>query len=114
VPAMPTWDDVVEIGRELPEVALGTWFGTPGLRVAGEGFCRMRSNPEALVIRVLDLGDREALVRGNPDVYFYTPHYEGFPYVLVRLEKVDLVELRELVEDAWRLRAPKHLVPHLD
>jgi hypothetical protein len=111
---MPTWDDVVSIGLELPEVEVGRWFGTPGLRVAGAGFCRLRSNPNALVIRVLDLGDREALVRGNPDVYFYTPHYEGFPYVLVRLEKVDLQDLRELIEDAWRLRAPSRLVAHLE
>ena len=111
---MPSWDDVVAIGLELPEVELGSWFGTPGLRVAGNGFCRLRSNPEALVIRVLDLGDREALVRGNPDAYFYTPHYEGFPYVLVRLDKVDRDELRELIEDAWRLRAPKRLVADFD
>jgi hypothetical protein len=111
---MPTWDDVVAIALELPEVEVSTWFGTPGLRVAGQGFCRLRTNPDALVIRVLDLGDREALVRGDPDAYFYTPHYEGFPYVLVRLEKVARQELQELIEDAWRLRAPKRLVAHLE
>ena len=63
---MLTWDDVVEIGCRLPEVEAGTWFGTPGLKVAGKGFCRLRSNPDALVIRVLDLGDREALLQGQP------------------------------------------------
>ena len=111
---MPNWDDVVKIGLRLPEVEVGTWFGTPALRVAGKGFCRLRTNPDALVIRVLDLGDREALLRGAPDVYFSTPHYEGYPYILVRLEKVDPTELHELIEDAWRLRAPKRVLAQHD
>ena len=40
----------------------------------------MRTNPDALVIRVADLDDREALLQGDPDVYFTTPHYEGSPH----------------------------------
>src|SRR5436305_13346071 len=111
---MPSWDDVVAAGLELPEVEVGTWFGTPGLRVAGKGFCRLRTNPDALVIRVLDLGDREALLLGQPDVFFTTPHYEDYPYVLVRLEAIALEQLRELVEDAWRIRAPRRLAAELD
>ena len=107
---MLTWDDVVEFGCRLPEVEAGTWFGTPGLKVAGKGFCRLRSNPDALVIRVLDLGDREALLQGQPEVFFTTPHYDGSPYVLVRLEAADRELLSELIEDAWRIRAPKRLV----
>jgi hypothetical protein len=107
---MPSWQDVIEAGLRLPEVEVGTWFGTPGLKVAGKGFCRMRVNPDALVIRVLDLGDREALMLGEPDTFFITPHYKDAPYVLVRLEDVDPTQLAELVEDAWRLKAPKRLV----
>jgi hypothetical protein len=104
-----SWNDVVAIGRQFPGVEEGTWFGTPGLKVADKGFCRLRTNPDALVIRVIDLGDRQALLDGNPDVYFSTPHYDDYPYVLVRLEAVDATELSELVEDAWRLKAPKRL-----
>ncbi len=107
---MPSWDDVVRIGRELPGVEASKWWGTPGLRVAGKGFCRVRTKPDALVIRVLDRGDREALMRGNPDVFFITPHYEGAPYVLVNLELVELGELAEMIEDAWRLTAPDPLL----
>jgi len=106
---MASWNDVVEIGRSLPEVEASTWFGTPGLRVAGQGFCRLRNNPEALVIRVLDQGDREALMLGQPEVFFITPHYKDYPYVLVRLEEIDREQLAELIEDAWRIRAPKRL-----
>jgi hypothetical protein len=106
---MPGWDDVVTIGSELPEVEVGSWWGTPGLKVAGKGFCRTRTKPDALVIRVLDIEDRAALIAGDPDVFFITPHYAGAPYVLVALERVTIPQLRELIEDGWRLTAPPKL-----
>ena len=56
----------------------------------------------------------EALLKGQPDVFFIPPHYDGYLAVLVRLEVVDLQQLAELVEDAWRLRAPKRLVAEHD
>ena len=108
---MADWEDVIEIGRRLPGVEVGTWFGTPGLKAGGKGFCRLRSDPDALVVRVLDMGERQALLQGRPDVFFTTPHYDGTPYVLVRLEAIDRGQLRELIEDAWRIRAPKRLQP---
>ena len=111
---MPTWDDVVAIGLRFPEVEVGTSFRTPALKVRGKSMCRMRTDPDALVLRVIDLGEREALLQGQPDAFFSTPHYDGYPYVLVRLETVDPVELTELLEDAWRIRAPKRLVKAYD
>jgi hypothetical protein len=112
---MPTWEDVVEIGTRLPDVEVATSFGTPSLRVRGRPMmCRLRSEPRALVLRVADLGEREALLQGQPDVFFSIPHYDGHPYVLVRLEAVDPVELAELLEEAWRIRAPKRLVAEYD
>jgi hypothetical protein len=91
-----------------------TSYGTPALKVRGKMMCRLRTDPDALVVRVLDVGDREALLRGDPGVYFTTPHYDGYPYVLVRLEGVEVSELGDLVEDAWRIRAPKRLVAEFD
>ena len=111
---MPTWDDVVAIGSRFPEVEVGTSYGTPALRVKGKGMCRLRTDPDALVVRVLDLSDREALLLGQPDVFFSTSHYDGYPYVLVRLEAVDPQQLAEVLEDAWRIRAPKRLVAGYD
>jgi hypothetical protein len=61
-------------------------------------------------VRVIDVADAEALLKGQPDVFFTTPHYDGWPGVLVRLEAVDPVQLAELIEDAWRIRAPKRLI----
>jgi hypothetical protein len=62
------------------------------------------------VLRVSDIGEREALLQGQPEVFFSTPHYDGYPYVLVHLHAVDPVELAELLEDAWRVFAAKRVV----
>jgi hypothetical protein len=111
---MPTWADVVAIGTQLPGVEESTTYGTPALKVKGKFMCRLRTDPDALVVRVLDVGDREALLRGKPRVFFSTPHYDGYPYVLVRLTRVGRKQLAELIEDAWRIRAPKRLVSEFD
>ena len=86
---MPDWSDVVAAGRSLPEVEEGTWYRTPCLKVRKKSFCRMKEDGETLVVRVVDLEDKEALLRGDPDVYFTTPHYDGYAYVLVRLAVAD-------------------------
>jgi len=111
---MASWEDVVAIGLQLPGVEVGTSYGTPALRVRGKGMCRLRTNPDALVVRVTDMGEREALLQGDPGAFFTTPHYDGWPYVLVRLETVDPVELAELIEDAWRVFAAKRVVAAWD
>jgi hypothetical protein len=96
------WTDVVAAAAGLPGVEEGTWYRTPALKVRGKGFCRMKEDGETLVVRVIDLEDKEALLRGDPETFFTTPHYDGYAYVLVRLDRVDRGTLRELVEDAWR------------
>ena len=67
-----------------------------------------------LGVRVADEGVQAALIADDPDVFFTTPHFEGYPAVLVRLERIPVSELAELVEDAWRLRASKRLLAVLD
>jgi hypothetical protein len=104
------WEDVVAIGLRLPGVSLGTSYGRPALKVRGKGMCSLRTNPDALVLRVADLGEREMLLRSSPEVFFTTPHYDGHAYVLVRLEAVASDELGELVQDAWRVFAGKRAV----
>jgi len=106
---MASWQDVVALGTALAGVEESTWFRTPALKVRGKSFCRMKEDGETLVIQVVDLEDKEALLRSDPDVFFTTPHYDGYAYVLVRLDRIGHDLLAELVEDAWRLRAPKSL-----
>lgn len=105
---------MIELGSRFPGVEVGTSWGTPALKVRDKFLCRMRTNPDALVIRVVHMGEREALLQGDPETFFITPHYEGYPAVLVRLQKVDPDELAELLEDAWRTQAPKRLVAQYD
>ena len=111
---MASWEDVIEIGGRFPGVEVTTSYGRPALKVAGKFMCSMRQNPDAFVFRVLDVPDQQALVRGQPDVFFVTPHYDGWPYVLVNMDAVDPAQLAELVEDAWRIRASKKLVSRLE
>jgi hypothetical protein len=109
-----TWKDVVAIGTRFPEVTEGTSYGTPALRVKDKFLCRLRTNPDALVVRVVDIGDQQALLQGDPEVFFTTPHYDGYPYVLVRRETIAHEILEELIEDAWRIQAPKRVVKAFD
>jgi hypothetical protein len=107
---MATWDDVRAAGLALPECEESTSYGTPALKARGKLMCRLRTGPDALVVRVLDEGDKRALLQSDPAVFFTTPHYDGAAYVLVRLEAVGGETLGELIEDAWRTVAPKRLV----
>ena len=66
-------------------------------------------NPAVIAVRVPDLEEKEALLAAEPDVCFTEPHYNGYPAVMVRLQKVGTRLLRELIEDAWRAAAPKSL-----
>ena len=77
-------------------------------------FTWIREDPEALVVWVESVDDRDALVASEPDKFFTTPHYDGTPILLVRLEGVDPAEAGELITESWRLRAPKALVKAWD
>jgi hypothetical protein len=109
-----TEDDVRRIALSLPETAEAPSYGTPGFRVKGKMFARLREEPGVLVLWVADLGEKEALLASDPKKFFTTPHYDGSATVLVRLGAVGVRELRELLTDAWRLRAPKRLVKEHD
>jgi hypothetical protein len=111
---MPAWSDVVAAGGGLLEVEESTSYGTPCLRVRKKLLCRLKQDGETLVVRVIDLEDKEALLRGEPDVFFTTPHYDGYAYVLVRLDRIGPGQLAELLEDAWRISAPGRLVAAYD
>jgi len=107
---MATEEDVRRIALALPETIEKTSYGTPGWRVKDRLFLRLRTDAEGgLVVFVEDLGEKEALLASDPDVFFTTPHYDGHASVLVDLDAVDLGLLRELITDSWRNRAPKRV-----
>ena len=62
-----------------------------------------------LAARVADVGVKEALIADDPEVFFTTPHFDGYPAVLIRLDRISVPELDEVVVEAWLARAPKRL-----
>ena len=62
-----------------------------------------------LGVRTADLEMKEVLLARKPDVYFTTPHFNGYPAVLVQLDKIKLKELKDVILEAWLARAPKRL-----
>src|SRR5271168_1963250 len=88
-------------------------------RVAGKGFVwsypeRLPGKPRRIrtdiaVLYVGDEAEKQALLLGEPGIFFTAPGYGGWPLVLVRLAEVAVERLGELVTDAWRMRAPETL-----
>jgi hypothetical protein len=110
---MVTFDDVRGWALALPGVEEGTAYGTPAFRVRKKLLARLREEGDVLVVKV-ELDYRDLLIQRSPEIYFMTPHYDGYPAVLVRLPAADGDELQELLTDAWRTHAPKRMVAEFD
>lgn len=120
---MATWDDVRRAVLALPETSERSSRGIPEWRVRDKGFVwerpLRRGDLEALgdeapdgpilAARVPDVGVKEALLADDPHVFFTTPHFDGYPAILVRLDRIAVAELDELIVEAWLARAPKRL-----
>lgn len=111
---MPTWKDVTKIGLALPKTEVSTWYGTPGMKVAGKGFLRLRTEAEGGVVVLCHPDKKKALLGSGDPAFFTTPHYDGYPCVLVDLKKVKRAELIDLVTEAWRRKAPLKLLTAFD
>jgi hypothetical protein len=103
------WDEVRALALALPEVEESTSYGRPAFKIRGKLVaCRRHDDHRVLVLRV-DPAELELMLRARPEAFFITPHYAGYPYVLVRLDEVAADELGDLLTDAWLLQAPKRL-----
>lgn len=107
---MVTEEDVRRIALSLPGAyEQASYGGRPSWRTRPRMFTWIRDEPEAVVVWVDSLEDKEALIASDPGKFFTTSHYDRHSVVLVRLEAVDLEEVTELIGDSWRLRAPQSL-----
>ncbi len=93
----------------FPGVEEGPCYGTPGFRVRGKFLARLREDGETLAVRC-GFDERDFRMQSDPETFFTTDHYQGYPTVLIRLSKVAIEDLRAVFELAWRSRAPKRLV----
>ena len=106
---MATEDDVRRLALGLAEVTERPSYGTPAFRVDGTVFARLHEEPGVLVCWTPSLEDKEALLAAEPGTLFTTEHYDGHASVLIRLERINVEELEELLIDAWAARAPARL-----
>ena len=100
---MATWKTVQKLAAKLPETEESTSYGTPALKVKGKLVARLREEGDVLAVYT---DEKDELMASEPAIYFSAPHYDGYPMVLVRLPKISEKELREVITDAWRIRAP--------
>ena len=120
---MADQDDVRRIALSLPETTedpSGFRFSVRGKQFA---WCWLeRVDPkrgrvpssEVIAVRVADELEKESMLAADPRRFFTEPHYTGYPAVLVRLAAVDEDDLRELLTEAWRTRAPRRLIAQLE
>jgi hypothetical protein len=117
--------DLDELAMAMPETTKEVSDGRPSYHVHGKLYCFHRGQrPDAvdeatgerlsdvLMFRVADLDVKELLLSDDREIYFTTPHFRGYPAVLMRipsLERIDRDELRDLVVEAWMTRAQKRL-----
>lgn len=106
---MADWDVVRELALALPEVEAST-SGRVAFSVRGKGFAweARERDGGGLAVRV-EREEKELILDSNPEVYFTSPHYTGFPAVQIRVEVIERDELKERLEDAWLIQAPKKL-----
>jgi hypothetical protein len=116
-------DDVRRLAMALPDVEEIDSDGFD-FRVDGKGFIwsypeRTPGQPRRIrtdiaVLYVGDEAEKQALLLGEPEIFFTTSGYDGWPLVMLRLAEIDAERLAELVTDAWRMRAPAELAAEID
>jgi hypothetical protein len=121
---MATRDDVRQLALALPQTVEGssregflTWsvrsktfaWERPLRRGDLEALGDAAPQGPVLAARVPDLGAKEALLAEAGDSYFTTPHFNGYPAILVRLDRIAVPDLEELLVEAWLARAPRRL-----
>ncbi len=106
---MADWETVRALAMSLPDVEEAA-EDRVAYRVRGKLFAWAARERDGggLGIRV-ERDEKQLILDSNPDVYFSSPHYEGWPGVQIRLEAIGEDELRERLEDAWLIQAPKRL-----
>ena len=120
---MANWDDVRRLAGALPETSerlsrdLRQWrvkdklfvWERPLRRADLEALGKDAPDGPILGARVEHLGAKEALLADDPAVFFTTPHFDGYPAILVRLDHIAVEDLDEVITEAWLARAPKRL-----
>ena len=105
--------DVLALCSHLPGVEESTSYGTPSIKVKGRMMIRLKEDGETIVLRT-PFVVRDHLMFTQPEIFFITDHYKGYPAVLVNLARVRKKQLKELLEATWREQATPKLIAQYD
>src|SRR5256885_11394159 len=109
-----TFNEVRKIGLKLPRAEEGRYYRMPALKVAGEVFVVCTSHPSAEPNSVsvpVGFKRRAQLIARDPAVFYLKPHYEAYPVVLVRLDRIKRAALERLLRSAYRDVSTGAVVP---
>jgi hypothetical protein len=107
----PQWARISKFALALPGVEARSSYGTPGLYAGKKLMARLRDNDyDHMVLKPIEDDEQRFLMETQPDVFFLTPHYVGYPTILIRLSNVDPAQLEDLVEQSWRRLATKTML----
>jgi hypothetical protein len=83
-------------------------YGTPGFKIGGALFVRLKEDGETLVVRT-GFDERDEMIATAPEIYFVTEHYLNYKWILVRLARIELDALQDLLRGAWRMAVAEKL-----
>jgi hypothetical protein len=103
-----TFDEAVAFALTLPGTELSTSYGKPAVKVNGRAFLYTGHEDQSSFGIAIDLDRVDMLMTTEPETYWQTPHYEGWPAVLVRYDSPDQERVREMIErsHAWTAAKP--------
>lgn len=102
------WMEEIHHELQLPGVSIGTFMYRPSLRHRGKSIFGSKDGVSLVVHCPMEI--KEILLEAEPNIYFQTDHYKGYPAVLIRPEKIDRKRLQERIVAAWRMNATKRQI----
>ncbi len=108
-PRGTSWATFCKLATKLPGVTRGTSYGTPALHVGKKFLARLKEDGESVAIKI-DFADRDVLLELDPAAFYLTDHYRPYPAMLIRLKEVPRDMVEPILEQAWRLQAPRSLL----
>jgi hypothetical protein len=106
--------ELKKIALSFPEANEKPSYGKPAFFIAKKFFTRFRAEDNSIVLVVDSMDTREMMLELDPKTYHITPHYQDYPSVLVRMERISAEELRIMLDRRWKQIAPKKLVKERD
>ncbi len=100
-----TYDQLVELALSLPDTEEALMYGDPAIKRAGRFMFAPKKDGETVAAK-LDWDTHDRLLEKHPSVFYKTPHYDGWPGFLVRLNKLTKTLATEVVQASWE-NAPK-------